>query len=209
MKKGLIVLFVMAALIVSSSIAQADYKTVNVHDTSFDGWVSGDAIVNDAHGDAGTGIDWYDVFAANDNTNLYLSYTTASSIVTGEFWKYSAYLSTNLTPGTGYGWMGAEYMLQGTSVFQYTGTGENWSWGAPVAVPNYVSGNQVESEISRALLGSPAAFDAKLLGDDVGQDWAICTTYSMSGAPAPVPEPSSLLLLGSGIVGLAAFIRKK
>lgn len=35
------------------------------------------------------------------------------------------------------------------------------------------------------------------------------TTYTLSGTPAEVPEPSSMLLIGLGIAGVAAMRRKK
>jgi len=38
---------------------------------------------------------------------------------------------------------------------------------------------------------------------------AFSGTYTVTSAPAPVPEPGTLMLLGSGVFGVAGVIRRK
>jgi hypothetical protein len=48
------------------------------------------------------------------------------------------------------------------------------------------------------------------LGEQIGLHWAsaTCANDYVQGI-APVPEPATMLLLGSGLIGIAAFMRKK
>ena len=50
----------------------------------------------------------------------------------------------------------------------------------------------------------PTTAGVTLVGNTGGQFW-----LDMTAAPAPVPEPGSLILMGSGILGLAGVIRRK
>ncbi len=49
----------------------------------------------------------------------------------------------------------------------------------------------------------------KIMCGDFFFDKAIITALGCDNGPAPVPEPATMLLLGSGLVGLAGFGRKK
>lgn len=110
----------------------------------------------------------------------------------------------------------------------YIGSGSNdtWAWlGHPTATAKRISdgenGSIVEMALNLSDLGITTGSTIGLLyratlsvspyGDDAIREFNQQVSYTIADAPSqpPVPEPSSLLLLGSGIVGLAAFVRKK
>jgi hypothetical protein len=55
---------------------------------------------------------------------------------------------------------------------------------------------------------SAKLFD-KLVFTDGSKGWWLMDDFNFSTEGAPVPEPATMLLLGSGLVGLAGFGRRK
>ncbi len=70
-----------------------------------------------------------------------------------------AFLDTDNTPGSGYGigGIGADYMLQGGTLYQHTG-GTGWSWSPPVSCSSlsFTSGSNASWNFQASCIGSPA-----------------------------------------------------
>ncbi|MBU0677381.1 MAG: PEP-CTERM sorting domain-containing protein [Verrucomicrobia bacterium] len=118
--------------------------------------------------------------------------------------------------GTGgaYG-IGAEYLLSGASLYQYSGTGEDYSWTFVSSIN--ASDNNIwdyELEITRASVGSPNAFNWFAWADSSSTDFyhnnasageasgtyfEYTATGGGGGPEGAVPEPSTIMLFGIGL----------
>ena len=125
-------------------------------------------------------VNWQVAYAAHDSTNLYFAITNYNAIGTLDA-KYNIYIDTDSNPSTGFRGgsgnfpVGAEYLVQGSSILKYMGTGTNWLWGngttqgVPVGTftPS-VSGNSAEFKFARSLIGSPKIVRLYFYGDNTG-----------------------------------------
>jgi len=125
-------------------------------------------------------VDWQVGYAAHDGANLYLAFTNYNSIGTLDG-KYSIFVDTDSNPSTGFKGgsgnfpVGAEYMVQGTGLWKYMGSGTNWSWGngttvgvAVATVTSQVSGSSAEIKFATSLIGSPSIVRLFFFGDNTG-----------------------------------------
>lgn len=208
MKRYGLVLLTMLVLSIAPSAAQAI-----VIDGNFTDWSGISVLATDAAfpttGEPGASdtVDWTEAKADHDGTNFYFNYTTLNNVdFSTNAWRYVILLDTDCKVSTGYDWTGAgiigvEYMIQGATLFQHAGGGWNWT---NLGMQTYgVADKKAEIAVPRTSLGSTMSYDVVFYGDNAGTvDWTTKSNYS-------VPEPSSFLLLGSGLFGLAAFAMKR
>ena len=96
---------------------------------------------------------------AHDNTNLYFAYRNDTAIDTSTWWPWQIFLDTDANIATGFKVgqsLGATYMIQGDAIYQYTGSGTDWSWQYISSVTNGVSGDIAELKVPQSLIGSEA-----------------------------------------------------
>jgi len=115
---------------------------------------------------SGDRLDWLSCSLAHDGDKFYLSYRTTGSIILN--WGYNAYVDSDTNPSTGYrtGGLGADYLIQGTSVYRYAGDGSSWSWTFVGSMSSAVSGASAEFSFPRSWIGNPSTFDLFLLGEN-------------------------------------------
>lgn len=103
----------------------------------------------------GAQADFVEGWIAHDNNNLYVAYQNNGEIDEALSWPWQVYFDTDGLSSTGFDVgdnLGADYMLQGTAIFKYTGSGSDWSWQYIVTTTHAVSGDTAEFKIPRLAL---------------------------------------------------------
>lgn len=113
-------------------------------------------------------LDWQEGWMAHNASNVYLAYRTLNAVDAGRFWGYQAYLDTDNNTATGYqnDALGAEYMLEGQTVWRYTGDGESWSWSPQGSTTNAISGQAAEFSFPRSWIGNPSKLRLMFRGNN-------------------------------------------
>lgn len=108
--------------------------------------------------DVNSQADFLEGWLAHDSNNLYLAYRNNGDINSAAWWSWQVYIDTDESESTGYKEVenvGADYLLQGSSLYKYTGSGTDWSWQYLSGVVNALDGAIAEFKIPRSLLGNP------------------------------------------------------
>ena len=160
-------------------------------DGSFSDWASVAPFNADGEDVSATGekIDWNTASMAHSPTAIYLRVenTTAISALT---WGHAVYLDTDASAATGFiGFSselpgGSDYLIEGASLYRYSGSGSDWMWNYLGEVSAAVGANQYELEIERALIGNPDVVDLYLRGDN----GAIATSNAIDFYPDGVTD---------------------
>jgi len=103
----------------------------------------------------GVQADWRRAWMAHDSDNIYVAYENDITISSSSRWAWQIYLDTDSNASTGFSVspaMGASYMIQGRSLFQYTGSGSNWSWAYLGSANLSSTSNIAELNFPRSLL---------------------------------------------------------
>ncbi|WMP18689.1 copper amine oxidase [Thiothrix lacustris] len=122
---------------------------------------------NDVSG-ANNTLDWQEGWMAHSSNDVYLAYRTRNAVDTNGFWGYQVYLDTDSNTSSGYqnGAVGAEYMLEGSTLWRYTGDGSSWSWVVQGSTTVGTSGQTAEFSLPRSWLGNPSTLRVMFRGNN-------------------------------------------
>lgn len=178
-------ILVAATLMTSAGLMHADTINVfNLAGTTSSGTLSGTVTLNATTGKF---------------TAASISYFYTATLGSGTYTFSGSPLSS--TSGTGY------------SSNDFAGTGPATGFDIDLSLPTVnlmgYSGGALCST-TRPCGTQVSAFEVTLTGTDLSQViGGTLTLASQTGAPAVTPEPSSLLLLGTGVLGVASVMRKR
>ncbi len=123
-------------------------------DGNFDDWEGVTRFIDSAE-DGGT-VNWYEVWADESSESLSFSYShILNPINENERHLWNVYLDTDKQSTTGYNFelLGADYLVQGKNLYQYTGTGQDWAWSSLGDVDYAGAPLRVELSIAKSKLG--------------------------------------------------------
>ena len=137
-------------------------------------------------------VDYEKGWTAHDPTNVYFAIQNANAVTLNG--AYNIYIDTDSNRSTGFIGsgsnfpLGAEYLIQGGSLFHYTGAGTNWSWSFVSGAAAAASGNTAEISIPCSAIGCPSIFKFFLYGDNPSVGGTTVDTYpsnALAGAGGP------------------------
>ncbi len=115
-------------------------------------------------------IDWVEGWMAHDTQNFYVAYNNENPASLS--WGYGIYLDTDSNIATGFkGFLneysiGVDYLIEGSDIQKYTGTGNNWSWESVGTADIAFASTSAELAIPQTLLGSPSEMKLFFLGQN-------------------------------------------
>ncbi|MFK7890107.1 MAG: galactose oxidase-like domain-containing protein [Granulosicoccus sp.] len=161
--------------------------------------------------DTGAQIDYVQAWMAHDDEYFYVAYRgDGQNFMDVDAWGFNLYMDTDKDAATGYTdtvTIGADYLLQGASLFRYTGDGFSWSWEYLGDAERFVDASASEIRFPRSSIGNTTRIDLVFVGDNLSIGGAQNDTYpdaaaNGQGSPAyfmystedTVADDSSLLL---------------
>ncbi|RUM94563.1 MAG: hypothetical protein DSZ28_02540, partial [Thiothrix sp.] len=165
-------------------------------DGDFKDW-AGHTAYSDSTND-GTVVNWDKVWTDDDRGVLSFSYANVSEINKSQLYLWNIYLDTDNKKTTGYTFnvLGGDYLLQGKNLYEYTGTGQNWSWKFLGKVDYAATGNRAELSIDKQKLGlstSASSYRALFYGTDThGNNLDYLLIDVSAGTAAVIEQPVAL-----------------
>jgi hypothetical protein len=99
---------------------------------------------------------WLEAWFAHNEQNLYVAYKNKSKIDQSKWWLWEMYLDTDRNKNsTGFiinDHFGAEYVLQGSSLYKYAGSGLDWKWTFVKTLQAVAVNDSAEIVIPKSLL---------------------------------------------------------
>ncbi len=117
---------------------------------------------DDAQG-ANNTLDWLEGWLAHDDNSYYIAWRNDGAAQLS--WGNGVMIDADRNPATGFrGFsselpLGVDFLYEADTLHQYTGSGTDWSWNTAATILPVISGDTVEVQIDRAVLGNTEAMD--------------------------------------------------
>ena len=141
---------------------------------------------------ASDNIDWRSASMAHNDSHFYIRAGNETA-VSDLNWGYAIYMDTDVNPATGFvGFSselssGTDYLIEGASLYRYTGSGTDWMWSYLGEVDAAINANQYEIAIARNLLDNSTAIDVYFRGDN----GAVATSSTIDFYPDGVADSAA------------------
>jgi hypothetical protein len=155
-------------------------------------------------------IDWREGWVAHDEENFYFAYRNdGGDIGAIQEWTFNIAIDSDRNAATGYrngGAIGADFLLQGGSLYRHTGAQSEWSWAFEVPAERVTNGDSAEMSVNRQAMDDVGEFDLIYFGDNASNggntedlypdgiynssDANRFFSYSTNGMPSVEGEPS-------------------
>jgi len=137
-------------------------------------WAGVPAYDPDGADTAGPEVDYRQVQVAHDDDNFYFRFQLDASGFLG--FRHNVFIDADQDRSTGFtgsaneNSIGADFLLQGSSVFSFVGASQTtWGWNFLGTQPwDDFPTTDIETMIPRSLIGNPSGFDFILFGDNTG-----------------------------------------
>lgn len=192
-KKICYIFFAVCSLALMSFLTPAFCITI---DGSFNDWNAIPLLGEDAVKDAGAGdaVDWTKFWLAAKNGALFISYETEKNIdFYSNAWRYNVYIDSDNRLNTGYRgadnslYVRADFLLQGATLYRYTGNGTSWNWQREKSCAYGINGSRFEASILEKDLSLTAGYSLKLFFYGANTVKPDCAKDNKDGFIFPVP----------------------
>jgi len=115
-------------------------------------------------------IDWREAWMAHSATDFFIAWK--NKLPTQKTWGNGIMLDTDSSSTTGYIGssselpIGVDYLIEGGSLYQYTGSGTNWQWQFVTNLVFRAAGNNAELKIPASQIGNPTSMRLFFTGDN-------------------------------------------
>ena len=157
-------------------------------------------------------IDWESVTIAHNDQTAYMLYKNYGAIGNYLEWGWQAFIDTDNNPTTGFQYgdtVGADYIIEGSHLLRYTGTGNSWNWTSVGNINHKTKNNTAEFGFPRSWLGNTNAMKIAFQGANESYGGNTVDTYpnntnksfvysfgntQPSGNQAPIANDTSISL---------------
>ncbi len=134
-------------------------------------------------------IDWLKAAVAHSAQNVFISYENRQNVdpanASGSYvtWGWQAFFDTDNNAATGLkvGNIGADYILEGSSIARYIGTGTSWAWENVRDAQLRYNGKIIEMSFPRASIGNPQSIRIIFKGNNAAFSGTSNDLYPDSG----------------------------